>query len=410
MKWFRRIFGTPTQDELAQLLTDALRKTGATAIEYDPERFQLRLQTAGGVQAFKNLHNAHRAYSLARPWQRGTILRRFASTPWEIPPAATWEEAVPRLRPGVRDPYLFERTRLQAQLDGHAAFSLPPFRKITERVCVVLLKDYQEHMATVQASTLETWGVSFDQALETALANLEAVSAPRWINAFPGVYVSAWHDDYDASRLLLDSVLSGLDLPGVPVALVPYRSCLIVTGSESDEAVAQALALAEKVEATGPISTLPLRRTPSGWAPWELGEQHPSHETFRRLRLNEVGGISTDQKELLDALHEKEQIDVFVASFSALEEKSGLQRSFCTWTSGVLALLPRTDRVAFIDPERPKDQQIRGFFEWEKVEAHCGHLMQKTGDIPARYRIEPGAFPTDEDFQAMGPSIPVGSD
>jgi hypothetical protein len=403
MKWFRRIFGTPTRDELAELVIGVLRQTGATDIEYDAAIFQLRLKTSGGGQGFKNLSNAHLVYAAARPWHRGAVLRRFAATSWEIAPAATWDEAAPRLRPAVRSPYLFGSALLQARLAGFQG-SLPAFRDLTGQVSVTLVEDHQEHMALVAPSSLEKWGVSFDEALATALTNLEAVSAPRWTNPFPGVYVSAWQDDYDASRLLLDSVLTGLDLPGVPVALVPHRSCLIVTGSEDDEAVARALALTEaQSEAPGLISALPLRQTPSGWTAWEPGARHPSRETFQRLRIQELGGLYNDQKQLLDAVHEKEEIDIYVASFSAFRQgETGAVQSLCTWTRDVLSLLPRTDRIAFCDVDRPEGEQILGFFDWEAVEARCGDLMPRTEDIPVRYRVEQSAFPTEEDFAALG--------
>lgn len=406
MKWFRRIFGTPTRDELAEIVIGILRREGATAIEYDPEVYQIRSTRAGGAPAFQNLHNAYLAYCAARPWQRGSVLDRFASTAWQIVPAATWEEAVPRLRPGIRASHMVENTGLQTRLQGIEGAAPPAFRSLTERVGITLLEDHAEHMAIVSASALETWGVSFDQALETALANLREVSEPRWTTPFPGVYVSAWRDEYDVSRLLLDDVLSSLNLSGVPVALVPHRSCLIVTGSEDDEAVARALALAEEAQTNTPgtISGLPLRRTPSGWTSWEIGPGHPCRETFHRLQVQELSELYADQKQLLDAIHQKEDIDIYVASFSVFQEKeTGALESLCTWARGVLALLPRTDRVGFVDPDQPEGRQILGFYEWETVEAHCGHLMQKMDGVLPRYRVEQTAFPTEEDFAAMGP-------
>jgi hypothetical protein len=401
MKWFRRIFGTPTRDELAELMIGLLHREGATAIQYDPGMYQIRLTRADGSPVFQNLHNAYLAYGAARPWQRGSVLHRFASTSWQIPPAATWEEAVPRLRPGIRDTYLLESARLQTRLQDVKG-APPTFRSLTDRIGIVLIEDHKEHMSIVPASSLETWGVSFDQALETALANLREVSAPRWTTPFPGVYISAWNDDYDASRLLLDDELSG-----VPVALVPHRSCLIVTGSDDDEALARALALAEEAQARAPgtISVLPLRRTPSGWSSWEIGSQHPCRETFHRLRLQEIGGLYNDQKQLLDAILQKEDVDVFVASYSGIQsEKTGALYSYCVWTRDVAGLLPRTELIGFCDPEKPKGQEIVGFFHWEEVQDRCSHLMPKANDdgLP-RYRIEAEAFPSDEDFQAMKP-------
>lgn len=404
--WYRRFFGSPTRDEFAQIVIRALRRSSDGEVHYDPEIYQLRLKSSSGQEVLKNLHNAHLMYSAARPWQRGEVLRRFTATPWELPPFATWEEAAPHIRPALRDSFMFESMRLQVRLQGLESFT-PLYRSFAGRLCVGLVEDRGEHMSSVPLSSLETWGVSFDEALEAGLANLAAITAPRWRSPFPGVHVSAWQDDYDSSRLLLEHVLEGLDLPGVPVALIPNRNCLIVTGSDDDEAVGRALALAAaEQQAPGAISVLPLRRTPSGWTLWEMAAGHPSHETYRRLRLEEVGGIYTEQKRLLDAIHEKENVDVYVASFSAMENpETGEHRSFCSWTRGLVGLLPRTDLIAFADVERPEDQQFLGLFPWEAVEERCGHLLRPTDDLPTRYAVEAETFPSDEDFQAFGVSL-----
>jgi len=55
----------------------------------------------------------------------------------------------------------------------------------------------------------------------------------------------------------------------------------------------------------------------------------------------------------VDKLHEKTQQDVFVASFSAMEHQgTGQISTYCVWAKGCLALLPRTDRVAFVQEGR----------------------------------------------------------
>jgi hypothetical protein len=406
IRWYRRFFGAPTREEFAQILIRHLRRSSDGEIHYDPEIYLVRLKSSSGQEVLKNLHNAHLMYAAARPWQRGAVLRRFLAMPWELPPFATWEEAAPHIRPALRDSFMFETMRLQVRLQGLESFS-PLYRSFAGRLCMGLVEDRGEHMSSVPLSSLETWGVSFDEALETALANLAAIGAPRWWTPFPGVHVSAWRDDYDSSRLLLDGILDGLDLPGVAVALVPNRNCLILIGSDDEEAVARALALAAaEQQAPGAISVLPLRRTPSGWTLWEVAAGHPSHETYRRLRLEEVGGIYTEQKRLLDAIHEKEDTDVFVASFSVSgNPETGKQRSYCAWTRGVVALLPRTDLIAFADPERPEGEHFRGVFAWESVEERCGHLLQPADDLPVRYEISAEAFPSNEDFEAFGPSL-----
>lgn len=402
MKWFRRIFGTPTRDEFAQLVLDTHLRSGSGTIQYDPEHFQIFWLGFGSERSsFISLHDTYVAYAAARPWQRGRVLRRIlGQARW----ATSWEEIAPRLYPGLRDTWMYESLRLQSRLKD-LEISECARRTFAGRLCVALLEDHPDQISPVSPESLQAWGVSFDEALATALANLEEASAPRrWTSPFPGVYVSAWQDDYDTSRLLLADILSGLELSGVPVALVPNRNCLILTGAEDDEAVSHAMALAaSEIQASAPLSLLPLRHTPSGWEPWEIGDNHPHRRNFQQLRLHELRRLYGDQKRLLEALQEKEETGIFVASYFALEHKTtGQTLSSCTWTRGIISLLPRTDEISFCDLSLPEGQQVRGTFDWETVEAHCGHLMKQTDDLPPRYRVDQDAFPTDEDFAAMG--------
>jgi hypothetical protein len=254
----------------------------------------------------------------------------------------------------------------------------------------------------LNVSLLEKWGVSFEEAYERALANLRAATPrARWEQPSPGLYVSTWQDDYDSTRLLLDEIRQGLDLQGVPVALVPYRNRLLLTGSENVEGLIKAFELAEAgASQPAPLSVLPLRWTGSGWAAWDLPKDHPCAAAWRRLRLLERGTLYKQQKEMLDEIHRRENVDLFVATFGSLQDKeTGELRSWSSWAKGVLALLPRADLIGLADPEGPEGKQFFGMFPWEAVETICGDLLQRTNDIPERYRVE--GFPSEEQIRAM---------
>jgi hypothetical protein len=87
---------------------------------------------------------------------------------------------------------------------------------------------------------------------------------------------------------------------------------------------------------------------------------------------------------LLDAAHQRQGIDIFVASFSAVQKKDGAVVSYCVWGHGVDSLLPVTDKVAFMQHgwERPV-----ALGDWARAMEVVGELMEQTADYPRRYRV-----------------------
>ncbi len=90
-------------------------------------------------------------------------------------------------------------------------------------------------------------------------------------------------------------------------------------------------------------------------------ETHALYCDFRRLQTQSFGQAYTEQKELLDKLHDKTGEDTFVASFSGMTPQ-GTNRltSFCVWGKGVLAWLPRTDLIAFMAVHGQAPQTVFG--------------------------------------------------
>ena len=89
-----------------------------------------------------------------------------------------------------------------------------------------------------------------------------------------------------------------------------------------------------------------------------------------------------------------------MASFSGFDKKeTGELMTFCSWGENVLALLPRTDYILFMQ-EGKKPQMA----EWDRVVEVVGNLMQPLDMYPPRYRV--ADFPTDEQLAAMGATRP----
>lgn len=114
------------------------------------------------------------------------------------------------------------------------------------------------------------------------------------------------------------------------------------------------------------------------------------------MEIKWLGPLYHEQKKLLDAIHEKQGIDIFVASLSAIHKKDGELLTYCVWGKGVDTLLPVTQTVVFLkgncfDPV---------FADWSRVIETFGDLMEPTEDYPRRYRTR--EFPDEKTIEAIG--------
>ncbi len=181
------------------------------------------------------------------------------------------------------------------------------------------------------------------------------------------------------------------------MAMIPNREHLYIAGSDDLHSLKGMLKLAvEDLGKPRPISGIALRLDDDEWVPWLPENGHPLYWEFRKLQTQSFGRAYAEQKELLDKLYRRTGEDVFVASFSGMgREGTDEIVSYCVWSKGVLALLPRTDRVAFM--RQDTDPVIAA---WDGVVKVVGDMMEPMGMYPERYRVS--EFPTEGQLAAMG--------
>ncbi len=114
------------------------------------------------------------------------------------------------------------------------------------------------------------------------------------------------------------------------------------------------------------------------------------------MEIKWIGPLHHEQAKLLNAVHKKQGIDIFVASFSTLQNKDCEISTYCVWAYGVDSLLPVTQKVAFM-----KGEGIPAVFaDWSRVIETFGDLMEPTVDYPRRYRVR--EFPDETTIDAIG--------
>lgn len=399
MGFWDRLRGKPTRDDFAQMVIKAMRARGeARPIHYEAEGFKLRIGEEPAAIAW--LQNGYQEYLRSPRARRVEVLRRYAIGPAPEVDSDRLEDILPRLLPRVRDRFFYTAMGLRLELEG-----LPPreslYRPIAEHLALGLVQDLPDHIIEVPAEVFHRWGIPFDEALEVARGNLEKLSAAPFERVRPGVYLSPWRDNHDAARLLLTGALRRLLVRGDPVVMVAHRDTLIVTGTGDPQGL-EAMAMMTEVILDEPrsISGIPVCLLDDDtWAPFVPEPGDPAFVRFAALRVGTLASEYGRQKQMLDGLHEKRGEDLFVASYEGRISDDGREVfSYCAWTREVVSLLPRTDRILFVDLEQPEDRRVVPA-RWEQAAEIVGDLMQPVDTYPPRYRVD--GFPTPEQLEAL---------
>lgn len=400
MKFFEQFFGPPTMDKFARQVMRSLKAAGDTRkANYDAAEARILFTEEGRDAGVMNLRNLFGEYcSLPKgerqAWMRRTMLGLLNHM--EIP--EEFEDVKPDLYPSVRTKSMPELMRLDAKLQGKDSLGLSlVWTPLSDCLATCLVYDLPQSMCFVTQDHLDKWGISLYEALEAARQNLE--EKPCTIAALDErVYVFATNDAYDATRMLLTDRIRKLKIQGSPLVVPLSRDTLFLTGSEDEEGQKILLDLVEE-QKDNPRPVLPIPHVLGcdDWQVWTPPPGNPHADRFRRLEVEYFHGEYAEQKSLLDQLHEQDGMDLFVASYTAIEKDDKLL-SYCVWAETVTTLLPKTQYVAFI----AQDQNALGLVPWERVLQVMGDEMQVQESYPPRWLID--SFPDENQIARLQPA------
>lgn len=406
MGFLSRLFGKLGPDDFGAMVFKAIQAAGETRqIVYSPDDFSIRIEAKdGGVFYLANVYKHYQ--SLTKEGRQGflkAIVRTWFSPQKELP--SEFEDVGPDLMPIVRSRAYFELNSIRFALDGTEETAWP-HEVVGDHLAIGLAYDLPHAMRNINADDLAKWNVSLYEALETARRNL-AEREQRVAKIGEGLYLSAAGDSYDSSRLILLDLIRQLSVKGDTIAIAPSREMLIVTGSDDEVGLAGMAQLAAKALEERPITVIAFRLEQEDWRPWLPERNHAQFNAFNRMRIESLGQDYAEQKGLLEAKHAKEETDIFVASYSAVQnEKNESLTSYSIWANGVLSLLPESDLVAFAESV---EQSEPLFVPWNVVRDEVGDLMKPQDMYPERYRID--EFPTAKQLERLKQSaVVIGAD
>ena len=310
-----------------------------------------------------------------------------------------WDQVKTRLLPRVREGSYYHLANMSLELRGEGNGFMPNVRPFAEHYCEELVIDLPHATRSTNTDDLERWGVSLDQALVIARKNLREISDGDWTELRSGVFATPWKDNYDSSRLLLTETVRGLPLAGNPVAVAPARDHVYVAGSDDADALQAMMELAIQAyqEEGRPYCLYPIELGEDGdWRTCQLAPKHPFAQQLDQWKLQANATEYSIQQDLLNQLHEKKEVDIFVGSFSALETPRGI-RSYSVLSQGIVSLLPRSDLIILFYPDAGDTDLV---MEWDQFNAAFPGVLKPVGMIPERYMCE--LVPSLEDVQAAG--------
>jgi hypothetical protein len=398
MGFLDRLFNRPmSQDDFAKLVSKRLRASGEIGpIEYDPKQFRLCKSTD---HAFF-LHNTYQRHLRLPKSEHEALIRSFL-TMWHtagLAPPKVFNDAKADLLPALRARAYLEIDIHRISETFHSEVDVP-FQVIGDHLAVSLVYDLPQSMMSVNSKLLDKWGVSFYEAMEVAKQNLHENT--RQFAKIGDLYAVVSGDSYDASRLVLKDFIQSMEVSGDKIAMVPNREALYVCGSEDAEGLAMMAHLTkENVQHERNISGMAFRLAGDEWETWLPPEDHPSYQAFHELHVHSLARTYAEQKDLFDKRHEREKTDIFVATYSAMQNKTGRIASYCMWSEGVDSLLPKTDQIFFFKPQAPEDKQLAARAEWDHVRRIVGELLEPQDTYPERWRVR--EFPSEAMIDQIG--------
>ncbi len=291
MRKMQLVLLTPP-DEFASMVIQTMKQSGFQgSVQYDSDLFTLRFED-GYLFLLKNLHIEYREEGVESQsgflWQRVQGVMARGSMP------SRFAEARENLVPRIRDEFSAPTFNLFLRSYGEE-----PVRDCSciyaNGLTIELCWDGPYNIHTIQQrKTMERWGVDWSSAISIAKENLRDFSGKQFSKPHAGVFPSPYGDNHDASRIVLTEEIMSMKTDGWPVALIPNRDTLLITGEYDNAglifAAKEALKLFET--RTRRVSGTAYRLEAGHWFPFMPVDGSDAYPLFRELSVRKVSQVS----------------------------------------------------------------------------------------------------------------------
>lgn len=331
------------------------------------------------------------------------------------------------LRPAIKNIIELYIMRLSTLVNYNFVLDIP-HKLIAGDLAVVIVKDLPAGIALCSNDDLAPLGLTFDQALEHAIANLNKLDSAndgsKFENISKNIVASTFGDSYDSSRIMNpDTIFRGVPFNSdEAIVFVPDRDQIIVANQNDLESVKTAYTRGEDRmnDAAKPISVTGLKldktTSPPSWTVFDPSTiasklDTSSQRMMQRMEQIQRARFYQTQRDLLEKWDESKPDKVFHARVIATMH-DGEVSSYATWTRGLATTLPKVDYLLLVEEERdgaPLARQIK----FDVALKELPHLIHEFSDeekawvspsfLPRYYVVsDPDAWPTEDQFSAMG--------
>lgn len=388
----RRLFHRSlNRERFVKRILREFQEAGAEYLNYNESEFSI---TIGAEDNRAFLNNVFADCRDADEESRQATINHFVATFLNIASVPTSFVSVRQhVLPIIRAHCYDSLFRLHLMVEGsHNSKHDWVWQPLSEDLALGLAYDSEHSLSMVNQEMLKNWNEPFDGVFRVAKENLRDRTDPDgFVEQQRGVFLGCWNDSYDSSRMLLTEYIYRLSVEGSPVAFLPNRNRLWITGDMDTEGLRRILEAGKKshFEEGRPLSPNLYILADGTWTLF-VPEEPALRELCLSIKRDREALDYHQQKESLEKLHEQEKTDIFVASYAVVEKQQDKpQYSVCVWTKGVDSLLPRTDRIVFvIDSERKDFISVC----WDVAISVLQDLMEQQPELrPVRYRVR--SFP-----------------
>jgi hypothetical protein len=386
--------GEITQEDFAVIAADALIKGGVEkeSLSLDKARYSLVMKDALG-RPLKTifLANFFDRYTQAMGDEdsQSKIINQIVGLTGNLDFPKDFEQARSHLRIQVKERWWFEDDKY-TRIDFGEHFS------------ATLAYDMPDNILYVDNDTLESWGVSFDDAFSIAHRQLAEVTEFAFStyrsdsNKADCCHFFSSCDPYSSARAVFTNIMNDLPVLGDTLVLVPHRDHLFITGSECNFGLRHSLsAVKELQDQPGSLPPILLKLVDEFYHPYELAADHPLHGEFKSLHLQYLDRLYSAQKAELEARFEQVTGKRIVSKFHCAYDRVSPFSSTYVGKKLVPCLLPKSDFIFFGEGDQP--EAICSRFRAESI------LKDKLRPIDCYpKRIEVMEYPSPAEIEAMG--------
>lgn len=308
----------------------------------------------------------------------------------QLPMPADWETARAKVFLALRG-------------QGYAAHSIGltelVWQPVLDGLAHMLFVDLDSTVAAVPKDELDAWGVTIEEAWDTALRNTHRL-APKIDPPEDSSMLRIQAGQIDAaSYLLAPGWLHGIANGRSVLAWASDRDwamVLVGAGGADVESLAR-MAREEWEQAQSGVSPRLYTLDGDRIVPLTVSENDPAHGELTLARHLQQLSAYEVQKEALDRMHEQQGLDLWVGNLKVLERDGGY-RSVAVWTHDCDSLLPAADSFYFIKPG--EDGEVEEDFELPQAAVvEAAGLQPVKGLLPLRYRVE--TWPDDDVLSSL---------